>query len=445
MKPQYTKKYKRLATDRISAILNDREAELDVLYSIVFNEANAYKVSRLTEDDFYSNDTKEVYKFLKEEISSGKKVDLTMLPKQLTIADLSNRFVMTSNIDLHIDKLREIANLRKLQDIAYLATAAATEGKKFKEIKSYIYSELDKIKIAGNGASQIAACDDKYDEYLQTQDNLIIKTGYTKLDWVTGGFLNGSLNVIASAQGLGKTSFALNIVDHVCRKLKKKVLYVSLEMSYLAIYGKLISLLSKQSFSEVMAGKLKTDGGWAEFDEHHWRQINNARAAVYGWQLYFCGEQETGTADIEDKIKEINDIDLVVIDYLQLIKPSKSGSIYETTSATSRELKMLAMKYNLPFLAINSINRDYSNRADYKPHISDLRNSGQLEYDADMILLLHRPSMFREAKNGENKHEFEHKAEVIIAKNRLGEANIELDFYFDGKTGMFKEAAVGKN
>ena len=100
---------------------------------------------------------------------------------------------------------------------------------------------------------------------------------------------------------------------------------------------------------------------------------------------------------------------------------------------------MLAMKYNIPFVVINSINRDYSNRSDYKPHISDLRNSGQLEFDADMVLLLHRPAMFREARNGENPHEFKHHAEVIIAKNRLGEANIEMDFYFDGTSGLFRE------
>jgi replicative DNA helicase len=100
---------------------------------------------------------------------------------------------------------------------------------------------------------------------------------------------------------------------------------------------------------------------------------------------------------------------------------------------------MLAMKFDIPFVVINSINREYSQRTDFKPHISDLRNSGQLEFDADLVLLLHRPSVFREPKNGENKEEFEHLANLIIAKNRLGEANIELDYHFDGERGRFKE------
>lgn len=448
---QYTKKYKSeyksIPTDRTTGRpISDRELELDVLYSLIMDGKNSYKINRLEPEDFYYDDTREIYLVFKDIVSSSNTADPTQLPARLKDKDcylsLFNRSVLSSQLDTHIENLREVANLRKIADIAYRATVAANEGKKFVEIKSWVSSEFDKVKQAkGTGASQIAGLEDKYDEYIQAKEQPVVKTGYSKLDWVTGGFLNGSLNVIASAQGIGKTTFALNIVKHICSKLKKTVLYVSLEMSYLALYGKFVSLLSKMSFAEVMSGKIKTDNGWQEFDEWNWQNVHNGRAEVYGWKLYFAGEEETGTADIEAKIKEIGGIDIVFVDYLQLLKPSKSGSIYETTSATSRELKMLAMKYNIPFVVINSINRDYSNRSDYKPHISDLRNSGQLEFDADMVLLLHRPAMFREARNGENVNEFKHHAEVIIAKNRLGEANIEMDFYFDGTSGLFREVA----
>jgi replicative DNA helicase len=97
------------------------------------------------------------------------------------------------------------------------------------------------------------------------------------------------------------------------------------------------------------------------------------------------------------------------------------------------------MKSDIPVVAINSINRDYSDRKDFRPHISDLRNSGQLEYDADLVLLLHRPAMFGQAKEGESKEEFKHKAELIIAKNRLGEANFEIGYFFDGEKCLFME------
>ena len=158
--------------------------------------------------------------------------------------------------------------------------------------------------------------------------------------------------------------------------------------------------------------------------------------------MHFLGEKEINTADIKAEIKELRNIDVIFIDYLQLLKPTFPGkSLYESTSNISRELKVLAMEFNIPFVVINSINRDYSNRNDYKPHISDLRNSGQLEYDADLVLMLHRPSMFREAdtSKGEDKKTFENKAELIIAKNRFGESNLEIDFYFDGAKSSFKE------
>ena len=444
---QNTRKYKNsLITDRISIPpVNDRELELDVLYSLVMIVENAYKTARLSVDDFYHEDTREIFNALSEMYQATNTVDLSILPSKLKNLDcflnITSRNILASQIDNHIQRLREITNLRKIQDIAFKATIAAREGKKFSEVKAWQINELENIRPAKEQSdSQISDIENRYDDYIQRKEQPIIKTGYPKLDWVISGFVNGSLNVIASAQGLGKTTLALNIVRHICSKLNKKVLYVSLEMTYLALYGKLISAISGISFSEVMAGRARLENDWTDFTSTQWAKVNDARAQVYEWQLYFCGEQETDTTEIASRVKEIGGVDIVFIDYLQLLRPQNpGGSIYETTSAISRELKMLAMKFDIPFVVINSINRDYASRSDFKPHISDLRNSGQLEYDADLVLLLHRPAAFREAKPGEKEIEFKHKSELIIAKNRLGEANIEIDFYFDGEKGLFRE------
>jgi replicative DNA helicase len=448
MKVQNIQKFNALPTDRISVSpIYDRELELDVLYSLINLLRHAYKVNRLDKDDFYFEDTRALFMVFKEMVNTSGSADPSMLPLKLKNSgcylSLFNRYVLTTQIDLHIERLREIANVRKLQDIAYRVTVSCAEGKKFADIKAWQYSELEKVKpIRQKEGNAISAIDDKYEQYLSRKEQPAIKTGFLKLDWITGGFLNGTLNVIASAQGIGKTTFALNCVKYICQKLNKKVLYVSLEMSYLSLYGKLISALSGISFSEVMAGKLRADDGWKDFTSEELIKIHDARAKIYDWKLVFAGEASTDTASIADAIKENGDIDIVFVDYLQLLKPTIAGhSIYETTSAISRELKAIAMKFDIPIVAINSINRDYSDRKDFKPHISDLRNSGQLEYDADFVLLLHRPAMFREAKKGENEEEFQHKAELIIAKNRLGEANFEIEYYFDGGKCLFKEIA----
>lgn len=439
-------KYNTLSTNRMTAVsISDRELELDVLYSLIMDTKSAYKINHLEDSDFNFDDTREVYQVFKDIVSGSGTPDPSLLPHRLKdkhcYLSLFNRTVLTSQLDRHIERLREIANLRKIQALSYEATVQAKEGRSVSEIKAWQISELERIKAAkSKGASQIADLEDKYDEYLQKKEQPRILTGYSKLDYITGGFLNGSLNVVASAQGIGKTTLCLNMIKHICEQ-GKNVLYISLEMSYLALYGKLISLLSGLSFKEVMAGKKQIESGWKDLEDWHWKEINSSRSKVYDWKITFMGEEETGTFDIGAKLKELENIDIVFVDYLQLLKPSKSGSIYETTSATSRELKMLAMKFDIPFVVINSINREYSQRTDFKPHISDLRNSGQLEFDADMVLLLHRPSVFREPKNGENPEEFLHHAELIIAKNRLGEANLEIDFFFDGAKGLFAEVA----
>jgi len=446
MKVQNIKRFNALPTNMISVPpVYDRELELDVLYSLTQISENSYKVNRLSQEDFYFEDTKELFEEFKDMVTISGNADISILPIKLKKYDcylsLFNRSVLTTQIDIHIEKLREIANLRKLQDIAYRTTVSCAEGRRFTEIKSWQISEIEKLRPPRQKEDNaIAVLDDKYEEYISKKEQPRILSGFPKLDWVTGGFLNGTLNVIASAQGIGKTTFALNCVKHICQKIKKKTLYVSLEMSYLSLYGKLISSLSGISFAEVMAGKSKKSDNWQEFDSDQWKKIHDARAKIYDWQLLFIGETDTDTNGIAETIKEYGDIDIVFIDYLQLLKPSAPGhSIYETTSAISRELKSIAMKFEIPVIAITSINRDYSDRKDFKPHIADLRNSGQLEYDADLVLLLNRPAVFRKAKTDENEEEFKHKVELVIAKNRLGEANFEIDYYFDGEKCLFME------
>ena len=173
-----------------------------------------------------------------------------------------------------------------------------------------------------------------------------------------------------------------------------------------------------------------------------WKAINDARAKVSKFKISWLGQEEVKTSDIKSALKEENDIDVVMIDYMQLLKPASQGRTpYEITTNISKELKILSGEFNIPFIVIASINRDYSDRTDYTPHISDIRNSGSVEYDADLVLLLHRESAFRDYNENKDVSEFEfkHKAELIIAKNRFGESNLRIPIFFDGAKSLMRE------
>ncbi|WP_406607523.1 DnaB-like helicase C-terminal domain-containing protein, partial [Candidatus Infernicultor aquiphilus] len=185
------------------------------------------------------------------------------------------------------------------------------------------------------------------------------------------------------------------------------------------LYTKLISCISGISFSKMMFDM-------KSLNINEWKEINNTRAKIEQFKLLKLGEEEIKTSDIRAKIKEEKDIDIVMIDYLQLLKPADKGkTMYETISNISNELKILSSEANIPFIVIASINRDYADRRKKIPDISDIRGSGEIEYDADLVLLLYREAAFRKAKDTENEKEFEHKGELIIAKNRYGESNLK--------------------
>ncbi len=419
----------------------DRELELDILATIIFNEHLSYKITSLNEDDFYSLDTKQAFNKFKECFDKEGIIDVSALSGESIIyKELAGRVytVQPYALDYKIKKLKELSAKRKLQRIAYDTIIKVEEGREYEEIKNYNLEEIGKIEVAKKDLT-VPEIDSEFEKVLEERKPVSIESGYSKLDWLAGGFLNGSLDIIAAAQGLGKTSFVVNILCNICKK-GKKVLFVTLEMSLLSIYSKIISYLSGVPFIEILRGSKRENGLWIDFDKEEWIKINNARAEVSKYNLCLYGQKGLNTSDIKAKLKDIGGADIVFVDYLQRLKPvSAYNSMYERVSNIAQELKTAAVEADIPFVVISSINRDYSDRRDFKPQISDLRGSGDIEFDSDMVLLLHRESAFRDAREDENEAEFEHRAELIIAKNRYGASNLGVNFYFDGDKGLFKE------
>jgi replicative DNA helicase len=427
-----------LTTDRMTELaIFDIDLELDVLSTLAFVPDLQYRITQLTEDDFYNADNKKLYNTFLDMFKANNLIDPALIGDRHLMLKITNRnsTSISANFSARIGKLKEISGRRKIQRIAYKLTAMASSGKSLSELRQY-GSRLTQIGEDTAEEMTTKIIDERLEEYLSRQNPGSVKSGYGKLDRTTGGFMEGSLNIIASAQGIGKTTFVLNMLPSICEKQGKKVLFVSLEMTFMALHAKLVSLLSGVPFSKMMYDMqtLTTD---------EWISINNARARAYGYHIYRMGETQVSTIDIRAKLKALKDVDIVILDYLQLVRPTiKSTSMYEIITNISRELKMIAAEANIPFIVIASINRDYSDRGDYRPHISDIRGSGNIEYDADMVLLLHRDSAFREYNPSKDADEyaFNHSADITVAKNRFGEANLRIDLFFDGAKSIMRES-----
>lgn len=431
-----------LETNKISNLkIHNLELEKSILYCLLYGKKLQRNIYKIDKDDFYNLDNKKIFLEFKKIIDNGE----VILPE--TIPDILKRNKKYLEVITHttqltdfiniLKKFKEISDMRKMQEIAYSISIKAQENKNPKEIRNWGINELKKINSNQEieYKQQNEEIDTKFENILNDSDLVAVRTGYPRLDKITRGFLKSSFNIVASGQGLGKSTFILNIINHICYKQKKKVLLVSLEMDFDELHAKMISLISGVEFQKLV---FESD----KMISQEWQKVTNARAQTSEYDLYRIGEGETTPLDIEDTLRELKNVDIVFIDYLQLMSPNVSAStIREKITNLSRELKTLARKTKIPIVAISSINRDHSKRDDKKPKISDLRESGQLEYDAGLVLLLHRECKFRDANitKGENPEEFEKEAELIVAKNRFGEDNLIIKLYFDGAKSLIME------
>jgi len=433
MKELNTKQFDIINSNQLTTIppINE-DLELNVLSAIGLNKKFNYKINSLSEECFY-NSTRNIYNVFKKMFNEKGLIDISIAKNEVSCSELFGRDVATTSeqLDIQIKTLKELASKRKLQLLAYDIVRMIKENRNVKDIQNKILKDVTDTK------EEIELTNDKIDEmfeeYLTNQNSPAIKTGYRKLDKITGGLLKGTMNLIASAQGIGKTSFVINVLRNICRQ-KLKVLFVSLEMTFLSLHAKLISLITGIEFKRLMLSK--------DFTEEEWRKIINARAEISEYKLYRLGEKEITVNDIRTFLVA-NLVDIVIIDYMQLIKPEKDKTLYENATSISRGLKLLSTQFDIPFLIISSINRDYSDRNDFTPRISDIRHSGQIEFDCDLIMLLHREAAFKEYDENKmawiSEEDYIKKAELIIAKNRFGEANIKIDYNFYGSTGLFEE------
>ena len=332
----------------------------------------------------------------------------------------------SADLEPHITEVRKAALRRGVRDAIAAAGTALDENTDPSEVIDNAVQALG--KLAEHAEGELITGEDAALEFWERLDGsaMCVQTGFTDLDRVLGGgMLNCGLYVLAARPGCGKTAIALQVADSVARQ--GGVLFISLEMDSAQLSARRVSRICK-----IPASKLLLGGATDE---------EKAAAAQAGRQLVnvplvLNKTQRASVGEIRTMARQVKDLRLVVIDYLQLIKPNmKLRSRYEQITEISGELKVLARTLGVPVLCLAQLNRGTETRADKKPMLADLRDSGAIEQDADAVILLHRPDMYyAEEERTDNVQ-----VKVNVAKNRHA-ATGEIDMLLNLSSGTFSEA-----
>ena len=251
-----------------------------------------------------------------------------------------------------------------------------------------------------------------------------IPTGFRLLDTVLTGLGRGDLIILAARPGMGKTSFALNIATNVARQQKVPTIIFSLEMTCEQLTDRILSSTANIDSQAFRTGRLNNSD---------WNDFAQATSLLYNAPIYMDDSSGISVPEIKAKIRTINQdpkkekIGLVIIDYLQLMQSAKrTESRVQEISDITRNLKIMAKELNVPVIALSQLSRaaeKTTGRSDHRPQLSDLRDSGSIEQDADIVLFLYRAAYYN-AQNGEENQANENEAECIVAKNRHGETSV---------------------
>jgi len=256
-----------------------------------------------------------------------------------------------------------------------------------------------------------------------------LPSGFYDLDALTQGFQKSDLVIIAGRPSMGKTAFVLNIASNILKNQNLPILFFSLEMAKEQIIYRLISMEAEVNQMKLKSGRL------AESD---WAKINDMIKNFSKLPLYVDDTFNLSVQDIRSKIKTIlfeqDKLGLIIIDYIQLMENSKlQENRVQELSQITRSLKTLAREFNIPILALSQLSRNVENRIDKKPILSDLRESGSIEQDADLVILLYRNNYYNSAQSEEQTSQL---LELIIAKHRNGPTGT-VQLKFDEKYTKF--------
>lgn len=329
--------------------------------------------------------------------------------------ELCDIVIIPANAELYATLLRESAMQRNLLGLSEKIREAVEGETAPRDIIAAAESTLHGIEgkeITRELADPAAALTAFFDHRARVDSGEgAVATGLAPLDkLLCGGFLRSGVYIIAARPGMGKTTLALSVADSMAAS--GGILFVSLEMSTEQLQGKRISRVSGIPSDRILLQKID--------DEAEYSKMVRAAEQLQSLPLFINRKPAATVADVSHMARRVPDLRAIFIDYFGLLTPSgRFASRYEAMTSVSRDLKQLAISANVPVVVLAQLNRELSNRQDKRPQLSDLRDTGAIEQDADGVLMLHRPDYYEAAEQPVSPHEAV-QMEIILRKNRHG-------------------------
>ena len=408
------------------------EAEQSVIGSMLMDrDAIATVNDMLTKDDFYNAQYGLLFEHMSALFKEGKPVDIVTLSNRLKENNVSEEIAGMKYIGDILDSVPTSANAKYYAQIVADKSLLRKMIKLNEDIEKDCYLDTDDVdgllEKAEQGVFQLIKERNGGSDFTQIDKIIIdvidqieaaskmntrvtgIPTGFIDLDNMLTGLHGSELILVAARPAMGKTAFVLNIAHEVAVKKKKTTAIFSLEMSKEQLVTRMIAMDSLVNSQKIMTGQLAED---------EWDKIADSTETIAEAPLFIDDNSAITIADLRSKcrkLKQNNDLSLIIIDYLQLMSTTKHvESRQQFISDMSRSLKVLARELDVPVIALSQLNRAVDSRPDHKPVLADLRESGAIEQDADVVMFIYRDDYYN--PDTETKGI----ADIIIAKQRKG-------------------------
>lgn len=430
--------------DRLKVPPNSIEAEQAVIGGLMLDPDSIERVGDLLiEEDFYRRDHRLLYRAIRELSEKNKPFDAVTLGEWLEannlaeqvggsgyLIELASTTPSAANIRAYAEIVREKSVLRQLIDVGteIVNDGFKPDGRESREVVSAAEMKVFRIAEHGNRGRVLSKPINEVmrESFLMLQDRYEaggaitgIPTEFHELDEMTSGLQNTDLIIIAARPSLGKTALAMQMASVAAIRYKKAVAVYSMEMSAAQLGLRLISSLGRIDSKRLRNGQL---------EDEDWSKVNLAIKSLAGTKLFIDDSPALSPDELRARarrLKREHDIGLIVVDYLQLMQvPGNDENRATEVSEISRSLKALAKELNVPVIALSQLNRAVEQRTDKRPVMADLRESGSIEQDADVIMFIYRDDYYH--RDSEDKGV----AEIIISKQRSGPTGtVKLRFF----------------
>ncbi|MEJ6475641.1 replicative DNA helicase [Pseudoalteromonas piscicida] len=446
-----------LQVDTLKVPPHSIEAEQSVLGGLMLdNEAFDRVAELVVSHDFYTRTHKLIFEAMEKLVELGQPIDLITISENLEknhqletiggfsyLAEIAKNTPSAANIDAYASIVRERAVVREMIGVANEIAEAGfnPEGRDSHELLDLAESKVFKIAEQRSKSTEgpqsihsiLEKTVDKIEELYQSpQDGVTgVSTGYGDLDKMTAGLQPSDLIIVAARPSMGKTTFAMNLAEHAAMTQDKPVLIYSLEMPSDQIMMRMLASLGRINQTKVRTGQL---------DDDDWARLSSTMGLLMEkGKMYIDDASGLTPTDVRSRARRIardhGGISMIMVDYLQLMRvPSLSDNRTLEIAEISRSLKALAKELQCPVIALSQLNRTLEQRADKRPVNSDLRESGSIEQDADLIMFIYRDEVYNDDSPDKGT------AEIIIGKQRNGPIG-KVRLTFQGQYSRFDNYA----